>query len=327
VSALVLVFALLSAVVAAGDSPLRTPGPSPTPTPTVAVSPNTSGAAAPSGSSLKSVRVSSIASLKTALANDSVDEIVVADGTYHVSPSNDESADSLWIGADFADRTRPVIVRAATRGGVILDGGGASGYSALSFEDGVHDQTWDGFIFANMAARQSGIIEIGGYLPRRTPHHLTLRHMTILASCRGTATTSSGNTTEHGVYIAHAAGVGPHDILIEDLTVDGGGFLASAVHFDHGDAENPAATKVTVRRLHVVGTQQAIILWKPALHDIIFDAVDIRGALAYAVRYESIGGSGILFANMTSTGSGIAGFSSAQGETPAGVTLANDSLH
>ena len=321
------VVALLATVIAADDSPLLPPGPSPTPTPTVAVSPNTSGAAAPSGTAIKRVRVSSIVALKAALANDSVDEIVVEDGTYHVSPSNDEAADSLWIGAGFADRSRPVVVRAATPGGVILDGGGGSGYSALSFEDGVHDQTWDGFTFANMTARQSGIFEVGGYVPRRTPHHLTLRHMTILASCRGTATTSSGNTTEHGVYIAHAAGVGPHDILIEDLSVDGGGFLASAIQFDHGDAANPAATKVTVRRLHVVGTQQAIILWKPALHDITFGGADIRNPLAYAVRYESIGGSGILFANITSTGSGKQGFYSTQGEAPAGVTLANANLH
>jgi hypothetical protein len=84
---------------------------------------------------------------------------------------------------------------------------------------------------------------------------------------------------------------------------------------------------VTVRRLHVVGTQQAIILWKPALHDITFDGADIRNALGYAVRYESIGGSDIVFANMTSSGSGLAGFSSAQGSTPTGVTLANTSLH
>jgi hypothetical protein len=282
---------------------------------------------APASTALKTVTVASIPDLKTALADDSVDEIVVADGTYHVSPSNDEAADSLWIGGQFAARTRPIVVRAATPGRVILDGAGASGYSALSFEDGAHDQTWDGFTFANMGAHDSGIVEVGGYLPRRTPHHLTLRNFTILASCTGRATTSGGSTWDHGVYIAHAAGVGPHDILIEDLTVDGGGFLASAVHFDHGDADNPAATDVTVRRLHVVGTQQAIILWKPALHDITFDAVDIRGALAYAVRYESIGGSGILFANITSSGSGIAGFSSAQGSTPPGVTLANDSLH
>jgi hypothetical protein len=325
--ALVLVLALLSAVIAARDSPLLAPGPSPTPTPTVAVSPNTSGAAAPSGTTTKRVRVSSIAGLKTALANDSVDEIVVEDGTYHISPSNDEGADSLWIGADFSDRIRPVIVRAATPGGVILDGGGGSGYSALSFEDGAHDQTWDGFTFANMAAHDSGIVEIGGYLPRRTPHHLTLRNFTILASCTGRANSVSAPAVDHAVYIANAVGVGPHDILIEDLTVDGRGYLASAVHFDHGDATNPAASKVTVRRLHVVGTQQAIILWEPTLDDIIFDGVDIRDALRYAIRYESIGGRGIVFANMTSSGSGQKGFYSKQGPTPDGVTLTNVNLH
>jgi hypothetical protein len=322
----VVVVLLLAVVIAVGDSPLVAPGPSPTPTPTVAVSPNTGGAAAPSGSSLKSVRVSSIASLKTALANDSVDEIVVADGTYHISPSNDEGTDSLWIGADYADRTRPVIVRAATPGGVILDGGGASGYSALSFEDGAHDQTWDGFTFAHMTADQSGIVEIGGYVPRRPPHHLTLRNLTITASCTGSATSASAPTVDHAVYIANAAGAGPHDILIEGLSVDGHGHLASAVHFDHGDAADPAATKVTIRRLHVVGTQQAIILWQPTLHDITFDGADVKDALRYAVRYESIGGSGIVFANLTSTGSGTQGFFSSQGSTPPGVTLVNVDL-
>jgi hypothetical protein len=275
----------------------------------------------------RTVNVASIPALKAALADDTVGEIVVANGTYHVSPSNEEATDSLWIGGQYASRTRPVVVRAENPGRVILDGGGASGYSALSFEDGAHDQTWDGFTFANMVAHESGIVEIGGYLPRRTPHHLTLRNFQILASCTGRATAASGNTWEHGVYIAQAAVVGPHDILIEDLTVDGRGYLASAVHFDHGDSVNPAATNVMVRRLHVVGTQQAIILWKPTLHDIRFDGADIRDALGYAVRYESISGTGIMFSNMSSSGSGLRGFYSTQGSAPTGVTLTNDSLH
>ena len=58
-------------------------------------------------------------------------------------------------------------------------------------------------------------MEVGGYLPRRTPYNITLRNMTVLASCWGRATTSSGSTWDHGVYLAHAVGVGPHDILIE----------------------------------------------------------------------------------------------------------------
>ena len=281
--------------------------------------------AAPTGG--RTVTVASIPALKVALADDTVGEIVVANGTYHVSPSNEGAANSLWIGGQYAGRTRPIVVRAQIRGGVTFDGGGGSGYSALSFEDGAHDQTWDGFDFANMTADQSGIVEIGGYVPRRPPHHLTLRAIRILASCMGRATTASGNTTEHGVYVAHAATIGPHDILIEDLTVDGRGHLATAVQFDHGDASNPGATNVMVRRLHVVGTQQAVLLWRPTLHDIRFDGADIRSPLGYAVRYESIGGTGIMFSNMTSTGSGLQGFYSTQGATPPGVTLSNNSLH
>ena len=47
----------------------------------------------------------------------------------------------------------PIIVRAETPGGVTFDGSGNSGgYGGLSFEDGAHDQTWDGFNFANMKA-------------------------------------------------------------------------------------------------------------------------------------------------------------------------------
>ena len=85
--------------------------------------------------------------------------------------------------------------------------------------------------------------------------------MTITSTCTGRATTADGSTWDHGIYVAHAAGVGPHDLLFENIKVDGRGNLASAFHFDHGDAANPPAWNVTVRRLHVTGTQQAIILW------------------------------------------------------------------
>ncbi len=86
----------------------------------------------------KVVTVTSIAALKSALVDNSVDEIIVKNGTYHVSPSNRLAADSLWIGSSasggpaFAERTRPIIVRAETRGGVTFDGGGGSGYGGLS---------------------------------------------------------------------------------------------------------------------------------------------------------------------------------------------------
>ena len=306
------------------SKPAPKPGPKPSPTPPPAPAP---APIAPPASAGKVVNVSSIPALKSALADDTIDQIVVANGTYHVSPAGNDASDSLWIGGKYANRTRPVIVKAASRGGVTFDGGGGSEYGGLAFEDGAHHQTWDGFNFANMTARQGGIIVFGGYLPRRPPHHVTIRNISILGTCRGTATTASGNSTEHAIYFAHAAGVGPHDLLAEDISVDGSGFLASAIHGDHGDATNPPAYNVTIRRLHVVKTQQAIILWQPAFHNWTVDTADISGALAYAVRYESIGGTGITFANITSTGSGIKGFYSTLGLTPPGVTFINDSFH
>jgi hypothetical protein len=323
VNALVLVLAVLGAFSTVGCSPLLPPGDRTSET----SDPTTGTPTPPSASDLKTVTVSSIPSLLSTLADDSVDVIVVANGTYRVSPSNDVRSDSLWIGPAYAGRTRPITVKAQTRGGVTFDGGGASGFGGLSFEDGAHDQTWDGFNFANMAANESGIVEVGGYVPRRTPHHITLRYITIGRTCTGRATSASAPTVDHAFYVSNAASVGPHDLLFEDVTVDGRGGLASAFHFYHGDSANPNATNVTVRRLHVIGTQQALILWAQNLQAIKFDMVDITGALRYAIRYESDGGTGIVLSNVTSTGSGSQGFYSSQGSKPAGVTFSNDSLH
>ena len=112
-------------------------------------------------------------------------------------------------------------MRAETIGGVTFDGSGASGaFGGLSFEDGAHHQTWDGFRFANMTAVYTGIIEVGGYTPRRTPHHITIRNMTVLGM-HGSSHDRERQFLDHGMYLAHAAGTGPHDILVEDFTVDG----------------------------------------------------------------------------------------------------------
>ena len=129
------------------------------------------------------------------------------------------------------------------------------------------------------------------------------------------------------MYLADATGTGPHDILVENFTVDGSGNLASAVHFDHGDATNPPAWNVTVRGLHVTGTQSAIILWSEGLMNIVFDGADISGAKAYGVLFESNGAQRILLKDITSVGSGRQGFYSSMGTNPPGVTFTNDSLH
>ena len=163
----------------------------------------------------------------------------------------------------------------------------------------------------------------GGYPGQAAPHHITMRNITIKASCTGSATSASAPTTDHAFYISEAVG-GPHDLRFSDITVDGSGKLATAFHFYHSDAANQNGWNITIERLHVRGTQQAIMLWDATLHDITIDTADISGALRFAIRYE--GGKAITLANVTSTGSGSAGFSSSLGSTPAGVTFVNDSL-
>ena len=117
--------------------------------------------------------MTSIPTLLAALDDNAVTDIVVANGTYRVSKASSQGTNSLWIGARFADRTRSVTVRAETRGGVTFDGGGTTYFGGLSFVEGAHDQTWDGFNFANGEATSTGIIVFGGYAgaAAAAPHH------------------------------------------------------------------------------------------------------------------------------------------------------------
>ena len=297
-------------------APTTTPTQAPTPVPTI-----------PAG--WTSVNVASIPALLSALADNSVDEIVVADGTYSISGSGNQASNSLWIGSRYASRTRPVTVRAQTVGGVTFDGGG--GYlGGISFNGGAHDQTWDGFHFANGTTSQTGVIMFGGYAGMAAPYNITLKDITVDASCHRV----NSGATDHAVYFSYAVG-GPHDILLEDLTVDASDpmGLVSAVHMDHGyasDAPNTAAHDVTVRGLTFTGntgiaSQQAIILWQPPTSDWLFDGATITNSGGLAIRYESSPGSNIVFQNITSVNSG--GFYSSQGTQPAGVTFSNDVLH
>lgn len=284
----------------------------------------------PSNPSLDTVTVSTIPSLLTALADDSVDVIVVADGTYHVSPASDQEPDSLWIGARFAPRTRPITVQAETPGGVTFDGGGVDFFGCISFEQGAHDQVWDGFNCSGGNATRTGVITFGGLdadVPG-SPNHITMHHISILASCTGSSTEASSPTLDHAFYVANSAGAGPHDLLFEDINVDGRGGLASAFQFFHSAPGAPNASNVTIRGLAVLGTQEAIILADPTLRNITIDSATITSALKYAVFYETVGAQGILLSNITSTGSGSGhGFFSAEGPLPAGVSFSNTSLH
>ena len=266
--------------------------------------------------------MTSIAGLLAALDDNAMTDIVVANGTYQVSPAGSQRSDSLWIGARFAGRTRAVTVRAETRGGVTFDGGGATYFTGLAFVDAVHDQTWDGFNFASGQATNTGIISFGGNAGLAGPHHITLRNIKVLASCTG-----HNDRHDHAVYFSYAVG-GPHDILIDGLTVDGTGPapLSSALHFYHSDSTNKNAWNTTIRNLVVNGTYQAVILWDSTLRNITIDGATITNARYNAVRYENPG-SGIVLKDVTSSGSGQRGFSSSLGANPPGITFINNSFN
>ena len=147
-------------------------------------------------------------------------------------------------------------------------------------------------------------------------HHITLRNLTFLSSLTGSATTTGGPSTDHAIYVSKAAG-GPHDLVFEDITVDGRGGLASAIHFFSHDDASPNAWNVWVRGLTVTGTQQAIILWDSTLHNIVIDQATVTGALSYGVRYEDPG-SDIFLANVTTTRVGQTGLPQLAGVQSAG---------
>jgi hypothetical protein len=269
-----------------------------------------------------SIRVTSIAALLSALDDNTVTDIVVANGTYRVSAASSQRSDSLWIGARFADRTRSVTVRAETRGGVTFDGGGTTSFGGLSFEEGAHDQIWDGFNFANGEATSTGVIMFGGYAGKAPAHHITVRHIKFLSSLTG-----RNAQNDHGIYVSWAASPGVHDLLFEDITVDGTGPtpLSSALHFYHHDDSNQNATDVVVRRLTVTGTYTAVFLWDSTLRNLTIEDSTMSGARYIGIRYEQPG-TNILLRNIVTTASGQQGFYSSLGTNPPGVTFVNTSF-
>lgn len=316
---------LVGAALPPGQAPTPSNATIPTRAPGASSSPRSGEPQPSNGASGSSVvRVSSVPALLSSLENDGITEIIVADGRYPVSPAGAQQPDSMWIGSRFAGRTRPVTVRAETPGGVTFDGGGRTGFVALWFSEGAHDQTWDGFTFANGTPTLTGVIFFGEH--GAAPHDLTFRHITIDGSIHGGAVDASAPASDHAIYISEALG-GPRDLVFEDIFVDGRGGLASAFHFFHSNPPLVNALRVTVRRLEVIGTQQAIMLWDPTLRAITFDTVRITDALKSGVTYEAFGATDITLANVTTTGSGSGkGFLSSLGPEPPGLTLINTSF-
>ena len=272
---------------------------------------------------VKTVAVSSVAGLLAALADDTVDEVVVANGTYHVSPAAEQKADSLWISDRYAARTRPVLVRAATTGGVTFDGGGEQYFGGVTFLGGAHHQTWRGFRWTNGEPTGTGVIVFGGYPNVAPPHHITLLD-TVVSGLTGKPLMNG-----YPIYFSQAALPGPHDLLVDGFTADPGPTSKACLHFYHDtQAGDPAGNfnvqNVVIRNARLVGTPQPVMVWAQSINGLVFEDVVISGAGETAIRYE--GGQGVVFRRVVSTGSVQGGFYSSLGANPPGVTFDGCSL-
>ena len=144
-----------------------------------------------------------------------------ATGTYRVSAAASKRSDSLWIGARFADRTKAVTVRAETHGRVTFRRRWWIVFSAAPpFEEGAHDQVWDGFRFANGEPTQTGVIVIGGsgggYAGLAAPHPVTQRNISIA----GSATSTYAGSGDRSIFPwAHL--VWPRRWLLRRVGADG----------------------------------------------------------------------------------------------------------
>ena len=133
---------------------------------------------------------------------------------------------------------------------------------------------------------------------------------------------------DQGFYISSTETDGPHDLLFEDIAVEGAGCLTSAFAFGHD--WGAAAHDVTIRRLTVARRQQAYILWStPPLRNITSDGAHIANSLKFAVRYEADRDpfEGIVIKDVISVGSGEGGFFSTGGQSPPGLTVTNSTLN
>ena len=173
-------------------------------------------------------------------------------------------------------------------------------------------------------ADPTGVVTFGGYSGMPAAHHITLRDLQFLGSLTGSSTSVLSPSTDHAIYVSKAAG-GPHDLVFEDITVDGSGGLASAIQFYSHDDVSSNAWNVWIRKLTVSGTQRGLIIWDSTLHDIVVDSATVTGALAYGVQYEQPGAD-IFLANVTTVGSGEGGFHSSLGNAPPGLVFIDSSF-
>lgn len=243
----------------------------------------------------KSVRVTSVAALLNALKDNTLDEIVIANGNYPNS--------YLYVGKDIAARTRPIVVRPDTPYGAVFGGN-----NVLRFAEGAHDQEWRTLAFDNCSVTDTGVVVFGATGLGNGPHHIKLAGLQMRQGIVGATAQNS-----HLVYFSSD---NPHDITIEDYTATVGATIRSALQWYH-DEGGGNVSNLVVRRMAVQGTQNAILAYSGTIHDVLIEDSTIRGATTSALNMARCGAN-VVLRRITSTASGGTYFPNGQ---PAGLTM------
>ena len=271
--------------------------------------------------SRKVVPVSGIPALLAAIADDTVDAIVIEDGTYAVHAASASDPQSLWIGHAYAGRTRPLSIDPRTPGGVVLDGGGAVGWEGVVLQE-VHDLSWGPMRLANATVVQGGAVVLGqsgSFVPLGV-RNVALRGWTVEETVKsGSPLAQLG---DHAVYVSSSSTPGT-GISLDGWTVlsPGPDGLDSALHVYVQPALGVGPQGLSVTGWRVVGTDQALVFWDPSSSAVV-SVTTVTGARRFAVRYE---GGQVSLVDVASTGSGVRGLFTDLASTP-GLTLSGCSL-
>lgn len=256
---------------------------------------------------LNYVNVNSVASLKSAAADSGVDVITIANGTYSCANATDESATSLFFGQNHI-RTRPLIIRPATPGGVTFDGGGAT--CGMFIGKGAKFLDWsDGFQFANWIPTSSGVVVLARHdTGEAAPSYIALRKFTIQNTCLGS--NSPGNFNDHGIYISSAVG-SVNNVIIEDLTVvapaDTTRLLHSGIQVFGGTALGESGPRGLRIIRPTITAKDGMLLWHTTMSDVYISGARMTNCTVFGIR-QQYANSGMQYVNCISTGSGSQGF-------------------
>ena len=237
-----------------------------------------------------STTVRSIEELLEASADDTYGEVILADGPYEIAPARSlDPKRSLWYGGprgghDLARRTTPVRIRPESPWGATLVGNGGSG-PWLSIMEDAHLFRFEQLTFDYCPVDRDGIVKIGGDAGYAPAHHVELAETRILETCRGSCAGPDSPATEHAIYLAHAAGDGPHDITIEDADLDCRGGLAAGVHVYHSAPGAPGPHHITIARTRIRGAQQSVMIWDRTVHDLELEAIESVDAMRWDLSY------------------------------------------